>query len=390
MKNLCVLGSTGSIGRNTLEIAQKFTDRFSVKVLAAGQNISLLAEQIEKFQPQMAVVLNEKLAEDLESLLKSKGLKDKKTKILYGEKGYLEGVTHDQVHMVVTAVVGAAGLLPTLAAIDAKKDIALANKETLVMAGDIVMSRAAEKGVKILPVDSEHSAIFQSLAGQRRQDLDKIFLTASGGPFLNRKKEDFNNIQPEDALAHPTWNMGKKISIDSSTLMNKGLEVIEAMHLFNLSPDQIEVVVHPQSIVHSMVGYKDGSVIAQLGTPDMKGAIAYALSWPERLSTGMPFPDFAGIKNLSFQSPDFDLFPCLSLAFDACRAGSSTLPSVLNAANEEVVWTFLDKCIPYKKIPEIIKLAMKNHEIILNPTIDDILDADQWARQFVKKEIDAS
>ncbi|MDM8517028.1 1-deoxy-D-xylulose-5-phosphate reductoisomerase [Desulfobacterales bacterium HSG16] len=390
MKNLCVLGSTGSIGCNTLEIAQKFPDRFSVKVLAAGQNISLLADQIEKFQPQMAVVLNEKLAENLEGLLKSKGLKDKKTKILYGEEGYLAGVTHDQVHMVVTAVVGAAGLLPTLAAIDAKKDIALANKETLVMAGNIVMSRAAEKGVKILPVDSEHSAIFQSLAGQRRQDLDKIFLTASGGPFLNRKKEDFGNIQPEDALAHPTWSMGKKISIDSSTLMNKGLEVIEAMHLFNLSPDQIEVVVHPQSIVHSMVGYKDGSVIAQLGTPDMKGAIAYALSWPERLSTGMPFPDFAGIKNLSFQSPDFDLFPCLSLAFDACHAGNSTLPAVLNAANEEVVWTFLDKCIPYKKIPEIIKLAMKNHEIILNPAIDDILDADQWARQFVKKEIDAS
>jgi 1-deoxy-D-xylulose-5-phosphate reductoisomerase len=278
------------------------------------------------------------------------------------------------------AMVGSAGLLPTLAAINAGKDIALANKETLVMAGEIVMRRASEKGVRILPVDSEHSAIFQSMAGNRRHDVEKIFLTASGGPFMDKDITEFHAISLDDALKHPNWEMGRKITIDSATMMNKGLEVIEAKYLFDIPEDHIEVVVHPQSIIHSMVGYTDGSVIAQLGVPDMKGAIAYALSWPERLPIRQPLPDFFNISTLTFRKPDPVKFPCLSLAQRACRTGK-TLPAVLNAANEIAVYAFLDKKITFTDIPEIIRTVMEAHSVIPAPDLDDIISADQWARE---------
>ena len=340
MKNLAILGSTGSIGRNTLNVVEQFPDRFSVQTLTAKDNVSLLAEQINKFSPELAVVYSEERAEALKKALPE----STNVEILYGQEGYEQAATHQSVDVVVTAMVGAAGLLPTLAAIETGKDIALSNKETLVMAGEMVMKRAKDKGVNIFPVDSEHSAIFQSLLGHRKEDLDRIHLTASGGPFRNRSKAEFSNIQPEDALKHPTWQMGAKITIDSATLMNKGLEVIEAKHLFAVSQDQISVVIHPQSIVHSMVSYRDGSIIAQLGIPDMKGAIAYAISFPERLPLKQPIPDFGRIGSLTFADPDFDKFPCLGLAFDACETGG-TLPAVLNAANEIAVAAFLEKKI---------------------------------------------
>ncbi len=380
MKYLSILGSTGSIGRNTLNIVKMFPERFAVSALAAKENTALLAEQIGQFSPEIAVVFDEQRAVELKKRLPART----RVEILYGEEGYQAAATHGD--MVVTAVVGASGLLPTLAAIDAGKDIALANKETLVMAGEIVMKRAADKGIKILPVDSEHSAIFQCLSGQRREDMDKILLTASGGPFLNRPKQDFDHIKPEDALRHPTWQMGKKISIDSATLMNKGLEVIEAKWLFDVSQDQIEVVVHPQSIIHSMVSYKDGSVIAQLGIPDMKGAIAYALSWPERLPLKQPVPDFAAIGGLTFQKPDIDRFPCLGLAFKACEQGG-TLPAVLNAANEAAVYAFLDRRISFPDIPAMIEKVMERHTVVKNPSLADILEADKWAREAVGQRL---
>lgn len=376
MKLLSILGSTGSIGRNTLKIVEKFPERFAVKALAGKDNIELLAKQIKRFCPEIAVVFDEKRAHELKNILP---VEESDVEIMYGQDGYRAAATHDNVEMVVTAVVGAAGLLPTLAAIEAGKDIALANKETLVMAGEIVIQKAADKGVKILPIDSEHSAIFQCIEGQRREDLEKIHLTASGGPFLNKPANEFFEIKPEDALNHPTWKMGKKVSIDSATLMNKGLEVIEAMHLFGVSQDMIEVVIHPQSMIHSMVSYRDGSVIAQLGIPDMKGAIAYSISYPERLPLNQPIPDFAGMGALTFQKPDFEKFPCLDLAFKACDTGK-TLPAVLNAANETAVQAFLDQRLSFAKIPKVIEKTMSRHSVAEHTSLDDILEADKWAR----------
>jgi 1-deoxy-D-xylulose-5-phosphate reductoisomerase len=377
MKLLSILGSTGSIGRNTLKIVEKFPERFAVKALAGKDNIELLAKQIKRFCPEIAVVFDEKRALELKNILP---VEESDVEIMYGQDGYRAAATHDNVEMVVTAVVGAAGLLPTLAAIEAGKDIALANKETLVMAGEIVIQKAADKGVKILPIDSEHSAIFQCIEGQRREDLEKIHLTASGGPFLNKPANEFFEIKPEDALNHPTWKMGKKVSIDSATLMNKGLEVIEAMHLFGVSQDMIEVVIHPQSMIHSMVSYRDGSVIAQLGIPDMKGAIAYSISYPERLPLNQPIPDFAGMGALTFQKPDFEKFPCLDLAFKACDTGK-TLPAVLNAANETAVQAFLDQRLSFAKIPKVIEKTMSRHSVAEHTSLDDILEADKWARK---------
>lgn len=388
MKFLSILGSTGSIGRNTLKIVEKFPERFAVKALAGKDNIELLAKQIKRFCPEIAVVFDEKRAHELKNILP---VEEFDVEIMYGQDGYRAAATHDNVEMVVTAVVGAAGLLPTLAAIEAGKDIALANKETLVMAGEIVIQKAADKGVKILPIDSEHSAIFQCIEGQRREDLEKIHLTASGGPFLNKPANEFFEIKPEDALNHPTWKMGKKVSIDSATLMNKGLEVIEAMHLFGVSQDMIEVVIHPQSIIHSMVSYRDGSIIAQIGIPDMKGAIAYSISYPERLPLNQPIPDFAGMGALTFQKPDFQKFPCLDLAFKACDTGK-TLPAVLNAANETAVQAFLDQRLSFAKIPKVIEKTMNRHSVAEHASLDDILEADKWARteakKVIKKEID--
>ena len=382
MKNLAILGSTGSIGVNALKIVEMFPDRFAVKTLAAATNIELLAKQARQFNPELAVVINETVAEKLKMLLTDRPDID----ILYGDDGYKRAAAYESVNQVVAAMVGAAGLLPTLAAIDAGKNVALANKETLVMAGDIVMKKASEKGIRLLPVDSEHSAIFQSISGNRRIDVERIFLTASGGPFLGRLPNEFGDIKPEDALKHPNWEMGKKISIDSATLMNKGLEIIEAKFLFDLSDDMIEVVVHPQSIVHSMVGYKDGSVIAQLGVPDMRGAIAYALSYPERLNIKQPMPDFFKISDLTFEPPDMVAFPCLPLAKQACRIGK-TMPAVLNAANEMAVEGFLDRKIGFMDIPRIIEKTMERHTLHPQPNLSDILQSDAWARKTAKEMI---
>lgn len=385
MKKISVLGSTGSIGRNVLKIVEMFPDRFAVQALAAGKNIALLADQIKLFSPEMAIVLDQDRAQQLKKMLSP----ETRVEIACGEAGYQAAATLDAVDMVVSAIVGAAGLLPTLAAIEAGKEIALANKETLVMAGDIVMRRATEKGISILPIDSEHSAIFQCIAGQRKSDLSKILLTASGGPFRTWPADDFCNITLKDALNHPTWQMGRKISIDSATLMNKGLEIIEAKHLFGISEEDIEVVIHPQSVVHSMVSYKDGSIIAQLGVPDMKSAIAYAMSYPERLPLNQPPVDFAALGSLTFEKPDFQKFPCLTLAYQACKAGG-TLPAVMNAANEICVQAFLKERISFVQIPAFIRSAMDDHAVVMNPTLPDILEADRWARQQIEQLIQAA
>ena len=376
MKHLSILGSTGSIGRNTLNIVKMFPQQFSVTALAAKRNVTRLAEQIEQFNPEVAVVFDETAARDLKARL----LENSPVKVLFGEEGYCAAAAHELADITVTAVMGSAGLAPTLAAIEAGKTIALANKETLVMAGDIVMRKAAEKNVSILPVDSEHSAIFQCLQGQRREDVYQILLTASGGPFLDRPLEEFAKITVDDALHHPNWKMGQKITIDSATLMNKGLEVIEAKHLFGFSREMIEVVVHPQSIIHSMVAYRDGSIMAQLGVPDMKTAIAYALSYPQRLSLNQPLPDFTGRQALTFQSPDLEKFPCLALAYKACEGGG-TLPAVLNAANEIAVRAFLDRKLSFVGIDDIIDKTLQSHACIEEPKLSDILEADQWARE---------
>jgi len=382
MTRLSILGSTGSIGRNVLNIVEMFPQHFSVAALAAKKNVRLLVRQIKQFHPEVAVVFDEERAHALKELLPT----DINIHILYGEDGYRSAAIHDSADMTVTAMVGAAGLMPTLAAIEAGKRIALANKETLVMAGDVVMQKSTEKGVQILPIDSEHSAIFQCLQGERKNDVDRIFLTASGGPFLNRPIHEFSSITREEALNHPNWEMGDKITIDSATLMNKGLEVLEAKCLFGLSRKMIEVVIHPQSVIHSMVAYHDGSVMAQLGIPDMKVAIAYALSYPQRLPLRQPLPVFDRNQALTFQQPDLDKFPCLGLAFNACEVGG-TLPAVLNAANEVAVHAFLDQQIRFIQIPVVVASTMEKHTVIYRPVLEDILAADRWARQFAEEMI---
>jgi len=375
MKSLSILGSTGSIGRNVLKIVEMFPHRFSVKALAARSNTELLAEQIEQFAPEIAVVYDADTMQRLKQRLSARS----GVEILCDDEGYRAAATADGADIVITAVVGAAGLKPTLAAIEAGKTIALANKETLVMAGEIVIRKAAQKGVQILPVDSEHSAIFQCLQGHRKADLAKILLTASGGPFLNLPVSQFPNISTAQALNHPNWNMGPKITIDSATLMNKGLEVLEAKSLFGVSENMIEVIIHPQSVIHSMVAYQDGSIIAQLGIPDMKAAIAYALSFPERLPLNQPLPDFSGGQKLTFQKPDLEKFPCLALAFEACKVGK-TLPAVLNAANEVAVNAFLKEEISFNDIARIVGWTMDAHTVTADPELSDIIDADRQAR----------
>ncbi len=374
-KPIAVLGSTGSIGRSTLKVAARFPDRFTIRALTAGRNVDLLAEQIERFAPEVAVVIDREARDALYTRLGAGGT----TELLWGEAGYEAAARHPDVETVVTGIVGAAGLLPTLAAVDAGKDIALANKETLVMAGEIVMARARASGSAILPVDSEHSAIFQSIGRHPLSEVQRIYLTASGGPFRTKPRHAFAAITPGEALAHPNWDMGRKITIDSATLMNKGLEFIEAKFLFDFATDAIEVVVHPQSIVHSMVAFVDGSIIAQLGVPDMQGPIAYALSYPQRLPLDLPLPDFADLARLTFEAPDLERFPCLRLAFEACASGG-TLPAVLNAANEVAVYAFLDGQIDFGGIPATIENALERHDPIGQPTLEDILAADRWAR----------
>jgi len=382
MKHLSILGSTGSIGKNALEVVRRFPRVFHVAALSAKTSLEALAGQIVEFSPEIAAVYDAEGAAVLKSMLPG----GSSVEIVHGLEGYRQTAAWKSADTVVTAMVGAAGLVPTIEAIKSGKTVCLANKETLVMAGEYVMALAREQGVDILPIDSEHSAIFQCLQGNRREDLAGILLTASGGPFRTRPPGTFGEIKPADALRHPNWSMGPKITIDSATLMNKGLEVIEAKHLFNVSLEQIEVVVHPQSIIHSMVAYRDGSVIAQLGVPDMKGAIAYALSYPERLALGQPVPDFAQIGRFDFHKPDFDRFPCLALAFEAARKGG-TLTAVLNAANEKAVEAFLGEEIKFTDIPEIIKDTMRQHEVVSDPGIEQIMAADNWARETAADSI---
>ncbi len=376
MKTLSILGSTGSIGKNALSVVEAFPDRFSVCALTARTNVETLSEQIRRVRPQAVAVADGKTADALKSLLPV----DCTPEILHGPEGYAAVARHSEADTVLVAVVGAAGLLPTLAAVDAGKTVAIATKEVLVTAGELVMRRAARRRVKILPVDSEHSAVFQALSGQRRADLDRIILTASGGPFRKTPKSAFSGIRPEDALKHPTWSMGRKITIDSATLMNKGLEVIEACRLFDVPASRVEVVVHPQSIVHSMVAFVDGGVIAQMGVPDMRGAIAYALSYPRRLPLNLPLPDFPEIGSLTFEPPDLEKFPCLALAYDALTRGG-TAPAVLNAANEVAVSAFLEKRLSFAGIPAVIRETLDAHPSTPVQTIDDALSADRWGRE---------
>ena len=377
MKKIAILGSTGSIGTQTLEIVRNNGD-LEVTALAAGNNIDLLERQIREFRPKLAAVWKEERAAELKSRVR-----DMDIEIVSGMDGLLSVAAVPESEILVTAIVGMIGILPTIEAIKAGKDIALANKETLVTAGHIIMPLAKERGVSILPVDSEHSAIFQSLQGGQRKALHKILLTASGGPFRGKKREELKDIQVEDALKHPNWEMGRKITIDSSTMVNKGLEVIEAKWLFGVTVDQIQVVVQPQSIIHSMVEYEDGAVIAQLGTPDMKLPIQYALYYPERRYLSGGRLDFAALQQITFEKPDMDTFYGLKLAYEAGRRGGS-LPTVLNAANERAVAMFLDRKIGYLQIPEIIQACMENHKNIENPTVEEILKTEQETYQFIK------
>ena len=377
MKKIAILGSTGSIGTQTLEIVRNNGD-LEVTALAAGNNIDLLERQIREFRPKLAAVWKEERAAELKSRVR-----DMDIEIVSGMDGLLSVAAVPESEILVTAIVGMIGILPTIEAIKAGKDIALANKETLVTAGHIIMPLAKERGVSILPVDSEHSAIFQSLQGGQRKALHKILLTASGGPFRGKKREELKDIQVEDALKHPNWEMGRKITIDSSTMVNKGLEVIEAKWLFGVVVDQIQVLVQPQSIIHSMVEYEDGAVIAQLGTPDMKLPIQYALYYPERRYLPGGRLDFAALQQITFEKPDMDTFYGLKLAYEAGRRGGS-LPTVLNAANERAVAMFLDRKIGYLQIPEIIQACMENHKNIENPTVEEILKTEQETYQFIK------
>ena len=370
MKKIAILGSTGSIGTQTLEVVRENND-IEVLALAAGNNIKLLEAQIREFRPRLAAVWTEEKANELRE-----NVKDLDVKIVSGMDGLIEVSVIEGSEILVTAILGMIGIRPTIEAIKAGKDIALANKETLVTAGHIITPLAKEYGVQILPVDSEHSAIFQSLQGSHRSELRKILLTASGGPFRGKTREELAHMQLEDALKHPTWSMGQKITIDSSTLVNKGLEVIEAKWLFNVDIDQVEVVVHPQSIIHSMVEYVDGAIIAELGTPDMKLPIQYAIYYPERRYLPGERVNFATLGQLTFEKPDTDTFTGLRLAFEAGRAGGS-LPTVFNAANERAVSKFLNRKIGYLQITEIIEECMRNHKNIINPTVEEILATEQ-------------
>jgi len=377
MKKIAVLGSTGSIGTQTLEVVRTNKD-IEVTALAAGSNITLLEAQIREFCPKMAAVWEEKKAEELRTRIR-----DLDVKVVSGMEGLLEIATEPSAEILVTAIVGMIGIRPTIAAMEAGKDIALANKETLVTAGHIIMPLAKKRNVRILPVDSEHSAIFQSLNGERENKIHKILLTASGGPFRGRTREQMKDIQVEDALKHPNWTMGRKITIDSSTMVNKGLEVMEARWLFGVSMDQVQVVVQPQSVIHSMVEFEDGAVIAQLGTPDMKLPIQYALYYPQRRFLPGERLDFAKLGQITFEAPDFENFHGLSLAYEAGNTGG-TLPTVFNAANERAVQKFLDREIGYLTITDMIRESMEHHTVVPNPSVDDILAAEQETYDFIE------
>lgn len=376
MKKIGILGSTGSIGTQTLEIVRTNKD-LQVVALAAGSSVAKMEEQIREFSPQIAVMWSEKAAEELKVKVA-----DLPVKVLYGMDGLLEIAVMEEMEVLVTAIVGMIGIRPTIAAIKAGKTIALANKETLVTAGHIIMPLAKEMNVPILPVDSEHSAIFQSMHGENKERVSKILLTASGGPFRGRKREELTEITVEDALKHPNWSMGRKITVDSSTLVNKGLEVIEAKWLFDVSPEQIQVVVHPQSIIHSMVEYADGGIMAQLGTPDMKLPIQYALFYPDRRPMDGKRVDFYELGSITFEKPDTETFKGLSMAYDAIRMGGS-MPTVYNAANEKAVGLFLGRKIKFLDIYTLIEGAMEQHKLIENPTVEQILETEAAAYEYI-------
>ncbi len=380
MKKIAILGSTGSIGTQTLEVVRENGD-IEVTALAAGRNIDLLEKQIREFSPRLAAVWDEERALELKSRIR-----DLDTQVVSGMGGLIQVSTEEQADILVTAIVGMIGIRPAMEAIRAGKDIALANKETLVTAGHLIMPLARERGVSILPVDSEHSAIFQSLQGGQGRAPKKILLTASGGAFRGRKREELKDVQVEDALKHPNWEMGRKITIDSSTMVNKGLEVIEAKWLFGVDVDQIQVVVQPQSVVHSMVEYEDGAVIAQLGTPDMKLPIQYALCYPERRYLPGERLDFWSIGKLDFERPDTETFPALDLAYQAGRAGGS-LPTVYNAANEMAVAKFLDRQIGYLEITDLIGECMERHVNIPSPSLDEILDTEAGVYEYINSRL---
>jgi 1-deoxy-D-xylulose-5-phosphate reductoisomerase len=375
MKKITILGSTGSIGLSALDVIKKNPGRFQVVALAAGQNVNLLKKQIEIFKPKLVYVSTKENALKLRQDLTL----NYKIKILYDREGLNEIASFPSADIIVSAISGAAGLMPTLAAIDAGKDVALANKETMVMAGEIVNRRAKQKKVKIIPVDSEHSAIFQCLQGEKIENLKRIILTASGGPFLNFTVNELKQVKLNQALKHPRWKMGKKITIDSATLMNKGLEVIEAKWLFNLDFGKIDVLIHPQSIVHSMIELIDGSVLAQMGIPDMRIPISYALTYPERIINDISSLNLLETEKLEFCQPDMKKFPCLRLAYEAGICGGTT-PAVLNAANEIAVAAFLEQKIKFVDLPKIINKVLTAHVCGEDPSLESILNADSWAR----------
>lgn len=379
MKQIAILGSTGSIGVSTLEIVAAHPDKFRVVALSGARNLELLAHQIRIFRPKLAAVAD---TADIPRLRELLGTTE--VQLLGGAEGLCSVATYPGVQMVVAAIVGAAGLLPAAAAIKAGKDLALANKETLVTAGHLFMELVAKHGGKLYPVDSEHSAVFQSIEGHRSQDISKIILTASGGPFRATPLEQLQQVTIQDALNHPNWSMGRKITIDSATMMNKGLEVIEARWLFDVPPDKISVNIHPQSIIHSMVEYIDGCVIAQLGTPDMKAPIAYALSYPARVSTGVKPLDLTDLSGLTFFKPDLERFPCLGLAYRAMGEGES-MPTVMNAANEVAVEAFLQGEISYLQIAALIEKTMDSHQAHTLGSIEEVLEVDQWGRTTARE-----
>ncbi len=387
MKYISILGSTGSIGIQTLQVIQDLGDNYKVVGLAGKSNVALMKSQIEQFQPETVAIGDEKSADILKRHFKGSNIK-----IEYGNEGLIQVATIQKANIVVSAIVGIAGLIPTLEAIKSGKNIALANKETLVTSGSIITDMARKMGVNLLPVDGEHSAIFQCLMGcSDRRNINRLILTASGGPFKNKTTDELKNVTLEDALNHPTWKMGRKITIDSATLMNKGLEVIEAKWLFDIDVSKIDVIIHPQSIVHSMVEFIDGSIVAQLSITDMRLPIQLALTYPDRIKSSLPKLKLSDMPNLSFQEPDMDKFPCLKYAYEAIKLGG-TMPTVLNGADEVAVGAFLNGKIKFSDIPLIIKDAMeeykqKEFKPLTNLALDDIISADRWSRDYVEKRI---
>ncbi len=392
MKGLCILGATGSIGVSTLDVISRHPDKYKVVALTANTNIDALFKQCQQYRPQYAVVVNEEKAVSFKQKLDESGLND--ITVLVGAQALQQVASLDQVESVMAAIVGAAGLLPTLAAAKAGKTVLLANKEALVMSGDIFMQAVAESGAHLLPIDSEHNAIFQCMpggyeTGTRAKQARRILLTASGGPFRATPIADLEHVTPEQAVAHPKWDMGRKISVDSATMMNKGLELIEACLLFNMSPEDIQVVIHKQSIIHSMVDYVDGSVLAQMGNPDMRTPIAHAMAWPERFDSGVEPLNIFEVKQMDFEQPDLQRFPCLRLACEAVNAGG-IMPTILNAANEIAVDAFLNEMIRFTDIPKIIEKTMAEFSPDIADSLDIILQADADARQVSSALVEAN